>query len=472
MKNKFRQILGTGKCLCFIIGLVAWSNDTFSQKFLFDKDDRVCFVGNSITMDGRFHNYIELFYVTRFPDKEIKFYNCGISGDVSEGILKRADSDVLIYKPTWSVLMIGMNDVGRSLYSKERKNEPGIKLKQQDAIKKYMANVDSIIRKLISTNSKVILQTPSIYDQTADMPAENDYGVNDALKTCANYLKKMGKKFSLPVVDFWTVMRIANEKVQKLDPAATIISSDRVHPGEEGHFLMAVEFLKTQKVPGYVSFVSINAKKNAVDKSFNAKLSELKCDAVSVSFSSFEAALPFPLLSEKFDPDSLVSFTNNFNKEILQIRSLNAGNYLLKIDSIFIGEFSDGEFSLGVNLSIHRNTPQFQQSVKVLNLLQEYWALERKIRQIKFIEYQFLAGKVDLQKDAGEGAKRFLDEKLEQYKNESSKYFSFYKRNFEAYFVNKPIQNDFEERAENLFKEIQKQNKPSGHIYTITKMDQ
>ena len=52
----------------------------------FKKGDRVAFVGNSITDGGHYHSYIWLYYMTRFPDRKISIYNCGIGGDTGLGI--------------------------------------------------------------------------------------------------------------------------------------------------------------------------------------------------------------------------------------------------------------------------------------------------------------------------------------------------------------------------------------------------
>ncbi|MGH2646984.1 MAG: SGNH/GDSL hydrolase family protein, partial [Ginsengibacter sp.] len=362
----------------------------FCQDNSFKDGDRVCFIGNSITMDGKFHNYIELFYITRFPGRQIKFYNCGISGDVASGILRRMDSDILVHQPTWSVVMVGMNDVNRSLYTKERQEESGIKEKQQSALNRYFKNVDSIVRLLTKAGSKVILQTPSIYDQTADLPSNNAVGVNNALKQCAEYIKELAAKYKLRVVDYWSIMNTVNAEVQKLNKKATIIGRDRVHPGVEGHFLMAGEFLKTQHVPEYVSDISIDVKKHKISKTLQSTISDIAYNPLSVSFTCAETSLPYPLLARDFNPDSLFSFTNEFNKEILQIKSLKKGNYTLAIDSALVGTYSNKDFNTGINLANNNLTPQNQQAVMVLRLLNEYWELEGRLRMIKYVEYGLL----------------------------------------------------------------------------------
>lgn len=48
---------------------------------LFKDGETVCFLGDSITHGGRFHSYVYDYYLTRFPDRTVRFVNAGISGD-------------------------------------------------------------------------------------------------------------------------------------------------------------------------------------------------------------------------------------------------------------------------------------------------------------------------------------------------------------------------------------------------------
>jgi endoglucanase len=138
----------------------------FAQSSLFHKGDKVCFVGNSITSNGEFYHNIMLYYVTRFPNQPITFFNCGISGDVCSGVLKRMDDDILIHNPTHAVIKLGMNDVNRSLYTLYPTKNADTLDKREEAISKYKVKLDSIINIFLSRRIKVILQKPTDYDQT------------------------------------------------------------------------------------------------------------------------------------------------------------------------------------------------------------------------------------------------------------------------------------------------------------------
>lgn len=358
-----------------------------NQNTYFQQGERVCFVGNSITNNGEFHHNILLYYITHFPEKEVTFFNCGISGDITESILYRMDDDILINNPTSVVLMIGMNDVRRSLYSDKLTNNKDTLLSRQKAIDIYKKNLEKIITALLAEKIKVILQKPSIYDQTALISTPTNLGVNDVLKVCADFMESLAVKYELGIVDYWSTLNKINTQLQQNDPTTTIIGNDRVHPGSAGHFIMAYEFLKTQNVPSLVSEVSIDAKEKEIIKTYNCDVKNLNFDKQEINFTIKEGALPFPINTNQNQALKLVPFQNELNNELLQVTGLKSGNYCLYIDKVLIAKFSELQLRDGVNLSLFSTTPQYQQALKVRSTLMELWKIEAQLRSIKFIEY-------------------------------------------------------------------------------------
>ena len=84
---------------------------------LFQNGETVCFLGDSITARGSLQTNLSDFYLTRFPDRTVRFVNAGRSGDSANGSLLRLQEDVIDHKPTSVVIMFGMNDVGRGNYT-------------------------------------------------------------------------------------------------------------------------------------------------------------------------------------------------------------------------------------------------------------------------------------------------------------------------------------------------------------------
>ena len=57
----------------------------------FQSGDTVCYVGDSITHGGSYHAIVTLFYTTRYPDRDIKYYNNGIGGGWFVALTPRSD---------------------------------------------------------------------------------------------------------------------------------------------------------------------------------------------------------------------------------------------------------------------------------------------------------------------------------------------------------------------------------------------
>lgn len=453
--------------LAFIIFATAFSLASIAQQkgeeVIFKDGDRVCFIGNSITNNGQFHNFIALYYATRFPNEKIQFFNCGISGDAAGNVIRRMDKDILVNKPTWSLVKLGMNDVGRGLYSPFADTIHGIQQKRQAAIDTYKENLEIIINTLLKNNSKVVLQKPSIYDQAGALKAENHFGVNDALKECCKCIDELAAKYNLPTVDYWTILNKVNQVVQQKDSTATIIGPDRVHPGVPGHFIMAYQFLKSTLKPGPVTNIKANAF-NAKNNCNNCEIKDYKSERTHVTFSCKEESMLFPIKEEAVPALTYIPFTDEFNTHILQVSKLKKGNYDLVIDNMTAGRFTSKQLQKGINLVLLQQTPQYKQSGKLLSLFNQYLDIQREARIIRFVEFDFL-------KDSATGdvnaEKKYLYKLLDsQYVQ--SQYRDYYRSQFDHYLESKPREQELYKTMDNISDQIHA-IKPTFHQFEIIK---
>ena len=453
------------KSICFTF-LIFYTAFCFSQDgtgSYFKKNDRVCFVGNSITSMGGFHHDILLYHVTRFPDQPLSFFNCGISGDETGAILNRIDEDILIHKPTHVVLMAGMNDVQIYLYLPWVTTNADTLQQRKNAIDLYKVNYEKIINIFLSNNVKVILEKPTIYDQTAVLPAYNNFGVNDALKTCADFIGEMAIKYKLPVIDYWTIMNQVNMEMQQKDPSATITGPDRVHPTSPGFFVIAYQFLKSEKAPKFVSKMIIEKSLAlSTKKSLNCEFKSFARIKDGLSFTVKEMALPFPAIDDQADGLKLVPFETELNLELLQATDLKSGQYQLTIDDKMIGTFSETQFKKGINLADYSETPQYKQAMEVRDKLTDLWNLEANLRTIHFIEYDPYF-KTCPDKDNLNAAKIYLDSVF------TLKYgsHSYIKEQLEKYLSVKPKEKEFETECDILRKEAFQVAQTKEHRFLI-----
>src|SRR6516165_144036 len=81
-----------------------------AEEFFFRDGDVIVMIGDSITEQHLYSNYVEMWTVSRFPNWKLTFRNVGIGGDTSAGGNARFARDVLLHKPTAMTVDFGMND--------------------------------------------------------------------------------------------------------------------------------------------------------------------------------------------------------------------------------------------------------------------------------------------------------------------------------------------------------------------------
>jgi lysophospholipase L1-like esterase len=359
---------------------------TYQSSGIFKRGDRITALGNSITHQGYYLKNIMLYYMTRFPYMQLLFFNAGTSGDTSEDMNRRMERDILCNNSQVFIMMIGMNDAFRYVATTE--SDPARFDKTREAVEKYKAEVGRAVSNLKGQAREVILFTPSIFDNTATYSyGQQDSIINWRLGLFGEHIKTFSTDPKVKVVDMWTAMMAMNVRMQADNPSASIVSDwDRVHPYELGAFLMGYTFTKTLQEPGTVSVINIQNGKLA--ESYNVEVSQLSASPNQVSFEALERALPFPLIDaiaenvKKYMSD----FFDIMNREIVQIKGLEDGNYRLLIDGEVVGNYTGKMFAEGVNLAENRLTPQYKQALQVSELLEVYRNKNEEVRLIRFVE--------------------------------------------------------------------------------------
>ncbi len=430
------------------------------QAVQFQAGDRVCFIGDSITHSGGYHSQVVLFYVTRFPQMRVDFFNCGLSGDSAGGGVNRYTWDIAHHKPTVATLMFGMNDVGRSLYAKD-KNGPEVEAQRQSAIDNHCAKMKELAGLLMKDGSKLIFLTPSPYDQTGRQKTENLYGVDYALGACAYEARKLADSLNSGTVGFHLSLNRLNSEGQAKDPNYTIIGGDRVHPGPIGHLVMGYCFLKAQGQSPYVSVCELDAAKAQVLKQQGCAISKLEAKDGGLSFESLESALPFPVDKGAQPALELIPFTKDLNQEILRVEGLQEGSYELSIDGQAVAKFSAAELKAGANLAT-LDTPQLKQAQEALALLKKRADIySSKLRTFAAVRH-FLLSK--LQDKSPEAEKKALDEALERNKKTN---FAYGVMQIETYLKFAPDAEKLQKEADELLDKAYAASQPKPHLFEL-----
>lgn len=360
-------------------------------------------MGNSITDGGHYHSYIWLYYMTHFPNMNIRVFNAGIGGDIAAQINSRMESDVFIHKPTVITLTFGMNDTGYQEYLRENAKAFADK-RVQESIESFRL----IEKKLLSyPDARKLMIASSPYDETSQIKTRAFTGKNNALLRIADFQAETAKKNKWEFLDLNRPIVALNLAGQKNDPLFTLCGQDRIHPANDGHMVMAYYFLKQQGLAGsVVADIKIDALKLKVLNSKNCEVTKISNNNHILSFDYLSNSLPYPIdtisrggsggMNPKKQSDALaiVPFTDEFNTESLMISGLEPGlKYILKIDTVVIGKWSGADLAKGINLGTITTTPQYQQSLAIMQLNVERWELERRLREYYWLHYSILTSK-------------------------------------------------------------------------------
>ena len=385
----------------------------------FKEGERAVFLGNSITDGGHYHSYIWLYYMTRFPDMPIRVFNGGIGGDTAYDMNKRLDGDIFAMKPSVLMVTFGMNDSGYFEYNGDKPKEFG-EQKYQESIKNYQ-QMEKRFKDLPDT--RIVMVGTSPYDETVQLKENTPFKTkNETIKRLVEYQKESAAKNNWEFTDLNAPMTAINQQYQQKDPTFTLCGSDRIHPDNDGHMVMAYLFLKAQGFVGKeVADMEINANKKQAVKSENCTVSNIKKNGKDLSFDYLAEALPYPLdtiargwgqKKSQAEVLKVVPFMEEMNRETLIVTGLK-GNYKLLIDDEEIGTWSGDELAKGINLAAESKTPQYQQALTVMHLNEYRWEIERTFREYAWCEFGFFQQKGLLYADDRK-AIEVMDENLDK----------------------------------------------------------
>lgn len=433
---------------------------------MFRKGDIWVAVGDSITHSRRYHSFIYLYYLTRFPDQPFELVNCGVSGDSAGGAVQRFPWDIEPHHPTVATIMMGMNDVGRGNYGAD-KTDPALVARRQASIDDHMRNMDQLSALLRGLNCDLIYLTPSIYDQTAEMACYNNVGVNDALATCGRRVAaELAPKYEAGVADVNGPMTGLNEAYQKDDKTKTLVGPDRVHPGDLGQFLMAYLFLKAQHVPAMVADLAVDANGQTL-ASTNCTVSDVNVTADAVSFTCLEKALPYPVPIVASEALELVPFLAEMNREMLTVKGLAEGTYVVVIDGEPVLATSARELATGINLATCNRTPMYRQAKAVSDLNDQRHAIPASRLRTLAAQRHFMGRDKNLDTSDFEAMKAALEARVEELQKSNNPLYGYMKGQAATYIKYKPLEQELLAELAKITEELWQLNQPRPHRFVI-----
>jgi lysophospholipase L1-like esterase len=364
------------KCAC---DCTAAGNDEFFIK----DNDRVVFLGDSITQQKLYTTYIEAYALTRFPAYNLTFRNTGWGGDtawlrkrfqtdekklfaatgelleqmVTEAVHKGLERDVLPLKPTAVTINFGMNDHSYQAF-------------RPDIFRAYKRSQEELVRTLKKNGARVALLTPQPIEDMKTDPKTDDRNIS--LRKFADGLKEIAAAEGAEFADeFDPYMEIICKRTE--GQTKTIGEGDAVHPGPCGQTIMAWAVLTELNAPALVSAATVDASARWYNFRKQAEAQSCTISNVSyrkgvLSFDRLDDALPMPIDKRAVNALNLAKITCSLNRYPICVKGLPDGEYEVLIDGKSITKITSADGKACTNLA-KVSTPAGEQAEKILALV-------------------------------------------------------------------------------------------------------
>ncbi|MEZ6055310.1 MAG: SGNH/GDSL hydrolase family protein [Planctomycetaceae bacterium] len=362
-----------------------------------ENGDSIVFLGDSITHQCLYTQYVEDYFYTRMSHLRLKLHNAGVGGARAWDALQRFDEDVASYKPKYVTILLGMNDGTYRPYD-------------EATFQTYRQDMTALLDQLQGLGATAIPMTPTMFDARADRARPNNKRdpesqalYNSVLAYYGAWLREVSVERGLGFVDMYGPLNTITLEQRKTDAAFTLIQ-DAIHPGAPGQVVMATAMITDMGLPRQLSNITITvgsggpkAKRDnggglkATGRASGGKLSDIAVTETGVAFTFHPQSLPWVLPEEAQLGAKLTKLGHKLSREALDVHGLAPGQYQLLIDGVEVGTYSSATLERHIELQENAKTPQYQQALAVANLNKE--RNEKAVRKLRgeWSQYQQFA---------------------------------------------------------------------------------
>ncbi len=326
--------------------------------------DAIVFLGDSITHQCLYTQYVEDYFYTRFPNMRLTLHNAGVGGAQAWDALQRFDEDVAALHPKYVTILLGMNDGHYQPFDAE-------------TFATYRQDMGELLKQIEAAGAIAVPMTPTMFDARAARLRDKDNKrdpestalYNSVLAYFGTWLRDVSQESGLGYVDMWSPLNNITLEERKTDPNFTLIQ-DAVHPGPAGQVVMATAIVSDLGLPRGVSSIRVFKQPNGTPKATatGGELSDLQFGDDTVSFTWQAQSLPWVLPEEAQLGVELTKLGHRLSGEKLEVHNLPPGKYSLTIDDRAVGTYDSSALGRHIELQGNAQTPQYQQALDVATL--------------------------------------------------------------------------------------------------------
>jgi len=302
--------------------------------------DLVAICGDSITEQKLYSVFMEDYLLMCQPQPDLQAFQAGWSGETAKGFIARVKNDVLPFKPTVATTCYGMNDGGYNALTPERATL--YREAMEDTVKAFK---DNGVRFIVvggpgAVDTDFFKKTaPDVYNKT----------LSDLTAIAKEIAEKNGTAFADVHTPMMETMAAAKAKYGAQYP---VCGGDGVHPGANGHLVMAYAFLKALGCDGNVGTITCDLASDKATATEGHKVLASAGGKIEVESTRY----PFCFFGNPDDPAAtagiieFLPFNQDLNRYQLVVKNATAPK--LKVTwGKTSKEFTKEELEKGVNLA-------------------------------------------------------------------------------------------------------------------------
>ncbi len=287
-------------CLGLVFGAIAPSQ----AAFLIQPNDVVAICGDSITEQKLYSVFVEDYLLMCQPTPGQRIAQFGWGGEQVPGFHNRLQSDLFPFKPTVVTTCYGMNDGHYTPVT------PAI----VDTYRKAQEETIDDLKK--GGVRAIVVGTPGGVDSTTFKKSVSPTDYNENLRQLGEAARDVAQKAGVAFADVHAPMLDAMAKAKAAyGDAYPFAGGDGVHPGPNGHLVMALAILKGLGCDGAIGTITLDLAANKAEGTPGQKILSATGGTVQVESTRY----PYWIEGEPGKADNLpaavVGFTT-FNEDL------------------------------------------------------------------------------------------------------------------------------------------------------------
>jgi len=312
--------------------------------FLVQPNDVVGIGGDSITAQHLYTAFMEDYLLMCQPTQGQSIVQFGWSGEQAPGFLARLNTDVFPFKPTVMTTCYGMNDGHYGPLTDDVANT--YRKAQTDIIEALKKNG---VRAIVLGSSKCV------DSQTYHSNPALAVIYNKTLGSLADIDKEIAAKEGVVYADVYGDTLDAMQKAKaKFGEDYVFAGADGVHPGPNGHLVMAYAFLKALGCDGNIGTITVDYGAKQATATPGQEIVSYNDGTVDVKSTRYPFCFSGTIDSKDPGTTAAVStclpFNDDLNRYILVVKGLTTAKAKITWGTT-TKEFSAADLAKGINLA-------------------------------------------------------------------------------------------------------------------------